>query len=106
MENHKITCHKCGANCNRGAKKPCIKYKMCILCDAGFHTYDCAQRFEKGGIEKHLLHVCPKCAHLCVCTGGTIVCHREKIRRFKKEKKEGSLEDQLLVSVMPLNHGW
>lgn len=72
-------CHKCGAQ----VKDP-TRVTVCQTCGCRYHLFDCGSRILTAGVTHASDTDCPRCAKLCVCGGGKIVCHTSAQRQKRK----------------------
>ncbi|EEH50964.1 uncharacterized protein MICPUCDRAFT_66119 [Micromonas pusilla CCMP1545] len=81
-------CHKCGAKLSRrSAYDACL----CTRCGTRYHAGDCGSRLQSAGYP--VSDRCSKCSCLCLCTGGSIVCHAGAARKRRCSRLVASPEE-------------
>mmetsp|Transcript_31668 Transcript_31668/g.69208 ORF Transcript_31668/g.69208 Transcript_31668/m.69208 type:complete len:278 (+) Transcript_31668:508-1341(+) len=87
----KKSCHKCAGTLE---KAHASTVAHCPVCRAGYHTIDCGMRYLAAGLDESDVAKCPKCHHMCACSGGGIPCHTANVRlrgtaRKKRQSPDG-----------------
>ena len=90
------SCHCCGGPLRRAPEVA----RQCGKCGARYHAYDCGNRRSEAGFTN--FDQCPRCAEMCMCAKGPMLCHTRALRDSRRKKRRNSLSEPSTVSYTHL----
>ena len=89
------SCHCCGGPLRRAPEVA----RQCGKCGARYHAYDCGNRRSEAGFTN--FDQCPRCAEMCMCAKGPMLCHTRALRDSRRKKRRNSLSEPSTIDGFP-----